>query len=180
MEVSWPGDYGEIHTRILERMLQVLREDTIYPYLKPNAVKRLKSAREVARRTGITQNGVVRLGGFSYCMFPWLGTRSFRTVRKLLHYYAGELGISGIEFEGCYYIGFKMEGACAEELPQKLLSFMKRDKLTVRDLVKESDTPAFDKYDPYIPSPLLRAAYAADRLNLDEAKKRLSDLASWE
>lgn len=179
MQVAWPGDYGEIHTRILERMLQVLREDTIYPYLKPNAVKRLKSAREVARRTGITQNGVVRLGGFSYCMFPWLGTRSFRTVRKLLHYYAGELGISGIEFEGCYYIGFKMEGACAEELPRKLLSFMKRDGLSVRDLVKESDTPAFDKYDAYIPSPLLRAAYAADRLNLDEAKKRLSDLASW-
>ena len=26
MEVSWPGDFGEIHTRILERMRQVLTE----------------------------------------------------------------------------------------------------------------------------------------------------------
>ena len=41
MEVSWPGDYGEIHTRILERMKQVLLEDTVYPYLKPNAAERL-------------------------------------------------------------------------------------------------------------------------------------------
>ncbi len=180
MEVSWPGDYGEIHTRILERMLQVLREDTVYPYLKPNAKERLQSARETARKTGITRNAVVRLGGFTYCMFPWLGTRSFRTVRKLLHHYAGELGISGIEFEGCYYLSFKMEQQGAEDISAKLLSLMERDGLTVYDLVKESDAPAFDKYDPYIPPSLLRKAYATDRLNLDEAKKRLADLALWE
>ncbi len=179
MEISWPGDYGEIHTRILERMLQVLREDTEYPYLKANARDRLKAARETARRTGVTKQAVVRLGGFSYCMFPWLGTRSFRTVRKLLHYYAGELGVSGIEFEGCYYISFKMEKPGAEDLPQRLLSLMERDNLTVYDLVKDSDCPAFDKYDPHIPPSLLRKAYATDRLNLEEANKRLNDLASW-
>ncbi|MBE6639610.1 MAG: DEAD/DEAH box helicase [Ruminococcaceae bacterium] len=179
MEISWPGDYGEIHTRILERMLQVLREDTVYPYLKPNAVERLKAARETARRTGVTRQGVVRLGGFTYCMFPWLGTRSFRTVRKLLHHYASELGVSGIEFEGCYYISFKMEKPGAEKLPDQLLKLMARDGLTVYDLIKDSDAPAFDKYDPYIPPSLLRKAYATDRLNLDEAKKRLADLAMW-
>ena len=27
MEVSWPGDYGEIHTKILERMLEMCEED---------------------------------------------------------------------------------------------------------------------------------------------------------
>jgi len=179
MEVSWPGDYGEIHTRILERMLQVLREDTVYPYLKQGARERLQAAREAARRTGITKNAVLRLGGFTYCFFLWLGTRSFRTVRKLLHHYAGELGISGIEFEGCYHLTFKMEKPGAEALPAKLLSLMERDGLTVYDLVKESDAPAYDKYDPYIPPSLLRKAYATDRLNLDEAKKRLSDLARW-
>ena len=179
MEISWPGDYGEIHTRILERMLQVLREDAEYPYLKANARDRLRAARETARKTGVVRQAVVRLGGFSYCMFPWLGTRSFRTVRKLLHHYATELGISGIEFEGCYYIRFKMERPGAEDLPQKLLSLMARDGLTVYDLVKDSDTPAFDKYDPYIPTPLLRKAYATDRLDLSEAKKRLTDLAEW-
>ena len=139
--------------------------------------ERLQAAREAARKTGITKNAVLRLGGFTYCFFPWLGTRSFRTVRKLLHHYAGELGISGIEFEGCYHLTFKMEKPGAEVLPAKLLSLMERDGLTVYDLVKESDAPAYDKYDPYIPPSLLRKAYATDRLNLDEAKKRLSDLA---
>jgi hypothetical protein len=41
---------GDIHTRILERMQQVLREDTHYPYLMPHAVCRLADARETFRR----------------------------------------------------------------------------------------------------------------------------------
>ena len=53
MEISWPGDYGEVHTRILERMKKVLEEDTEYPYLKRNALERLKTARNVARNTGM-------------------------------------------------------------------------------------------------------------------------------
>ena len=75
MEVSWPGDYGEIHTRIVERMKKVLQEDTVYPYLKPNAQKRLEIARHVARNTGMTEHSLIHLGGYSWCLFPWLGTR---------------------------------------------------------------------------------------------------------
>lgn len=44
MEISWPGDYGEINTRILKRMRQVLAEETVYPYLKENARQRLEVA----------------------------------------------------------------------------------------------------------------------------------------
>ncbi|MBQ8911905.1 MAG: ATP-dependent helicase, partial [Clostridia bacterium] len=113
MEVSWPGDFGEIHTRILERMRQVLLEDTDYPYLKKQARERLAAARIIARNTGLAQRPVVRLGGFSYCFFPWLGTKSSRTLRRTLKHFAGALGISAVEFEGCYAIAFKMEG-CTE------------------------------------------------------------------
>ena len=84
MEVSWPGDYGEIHTKILERMRRVLAEDTIYPYLKPNAAHRLEVARHLARNTGMLEHSLVHLGGYSWCLFPWLGTRSFRTLRKYI------------------------------------------------------------------------------------------------
>lgn len=62
MEISWPGDYGEIHTRILERMKQVLEENTEYPYLKKNAKTRLEVARRVARNTGMLKNSLVHLG----------------------------------------------------------------------------------------------------------------------
>ena len=49
MEVSWPGDYGEIHTKILKRMRKVLQEDTVYPYLLPNAAHRLDVAKMCIR-----------------------------------------------------------------------------------------------------------------------------------
>ena len=66
MEISWPGDYREIHTRMLERMKQGLEEDTVYPYLKKNARKRLDVARRVARNTGMLKKSIVHLGGYMW------------------------------------------------------------------------------------------------------------------
>ena len=54
---------GDINTRILERMHQVLSEDTVYPYLMKNAAARLASGRRAARQAGIVsaarQAGIV-------------------------------------------------------------------------------------------------------------------------
>ncbi len=177
MEVSWPGDYGEIHTKILERMRLVLEEDTIYPYLKPQAVKRLEAARAVARNTGLLNRPAVRLGGYSYCIFPWLGTRSFRAFRRMLVLHAKELGVSGIEFEGCYYLSFKMNNGSEEDICPRLLALMEQYGNAPEGLVFESECPSEDKYDPLIPPELLRKSYALDRLNVKEAMTRLRELS---
>lgn len=176
MEVSWPGDSGAIHTRILERMRRVLAEDTVYPYLKPNAAHRLEVARHLARNTGVAERMLICLGGSTWCLFPWLGTVSFRTLRRFLTAHAKELGISGIEFEGCYYILFRMEGD-GEELC-RLLSELAAGGIDPAALVFPSELPVFDKYDAYVPGELLRAAYAADHLRADEAEARIAALAS--
>ncbi len=171
MEISWPGELGEINTRILERMYRVLCEDTQYPYLKAGAQKRLDAARHTAKNTGMLERPIVSLGGLSYCMFPWLGTRSFRTLRRYLSKNAQKYKLSGIEFEGCYFIEFKMEKADAK----KLLDDINRDFAAGVDkytLVGENETPAFDKYDDYVPSELLRRAYTEERLRTDEIEAR--------
>ncbi len=175
MEVSWPGDYGEIHTRILERMQRVLAEDTVYPYLKENARHRLEVARHLARNTGVTSSMLLSLGGSTWCLFPWLGTRPFRTLRRLLTANARELGVSGIEFEGCCYIKFRMENT-REHFVQKLKAIIARG-VTEEELVFASELPIFDKYDTCIPAELLRAAYAKDRLSLVEVRERISCLS---
>lgn len=177
MEVSWPGDYGEIHTKILERMKRVLEEDTVYPYLKPNAAHRLEVARHVARNTGMLRHSIVHLGGYSYCMFPWLGTRSFRTVRKFIAANAAENRISGIDYEGCYYISFKMESGDGAELARQLAEKVKKYGIDCSELVRSGEIPVFDKYDDCIPTELLRKAYAADRLCPDEAEARIMQIA---
>ena len=176
MEVSWPGDYGEIHTKILERMKRVLEEDTVYPYLKENARHRLDVARHLARNTGMLRRSVVHLGGYSYCIFPWLGTRSFRTLRKYIALNAKDFKISNIEFEGCYFISMKME--CDEREFILRLSERARDfGIDCDALVGGTEMPVFEKYDEYIPGELLRRSYAADRLRADEAERRLQEIS---
>lgn len=176
MEISWPGDFGEVHTKILERMKRVLEEDTVYPYLKPNAMARLEVARHVARNTGMLHHSVVHLGGYTYAMFPWLGTRSFRTLRKFLAKHAGAFKISHIEFEGCYYLTFRMERGNDYDLVSYLAGRAETDGIDRYALVENGELPLFEKYDEYVPAALLRKAYATDRLRSDEAEKRLKQM----
>lgn len=180
MEVSWPGDYGEIHTRILQRMRRVLSEDTVYPYLLPNAVKRLETARHLVANTHMTERSIIHLGGYNYCMFPWLGTRSFRTLRKYIKSYdiASRFKISNVEFEGCCYITFRMERGDCVSLAQGMRDAVRMHGIDPFALVGGAELPVFEKYDRYVPAELLRKAYAIDKLDPDEASQRLLEIAS--
>ncbi len=174
MEVSWPGDYGEIHTKIQERMRQVLLEDAVYPYLKPNARERLATARHLARNTGLCDHSFVHIGGRSWCLFPWLGTRSFRTCRKYLKKNADRLGISGLEYEGCNYMTFRMERGGTDDLVEAISEDVLTHGVDCLSLVETGEVPLFEKYDECLPIDLLRRAYATDRLRADEFILRVS------
>ena len=175
MEVSWPGDAGEIHTKILQRMRRVLLEDTVYPYLKENAAHRLEVARHLARNTGVCQRSLLHLGGSTWCLFPWLGTRAFRTLRRAILANARELGVSGIEYDGCYYLKFHLEGE-GQRFALQLASIAAQG-LDPHALVFPSELPVLDKFDVLLPPALLRRAYAIDRLAPAEAQTRIMEIA---
>ncbi len=172
MEIQWPGDYGEVHTRILERMYHVLAEDTEYPYLKPDALERLRLARAVARNTGMLENTLVHLGGYTWAMFPWLGTRSFRTLRRYMGQFADEFKISKMEFEGCYYLMFRMERGDGLSLLRAMGERIRRDGISLDHLIGLSECPVYEKYDGFIPAELLRTAFREDKLRSDEILSR--------
>jgi len=174
MEVSWPGDYGEVHTRILERMRQVLREDTEYPYLREGALQRLRVARAVARNTGLCDSCIIPLGGYTWALFPWLGTRSFRTLRRYLCQNAGSFRLSGMDYEGCYYMTFKLEGGRGEDLMKTIEKKIRAEGIDLASLVGPAEAPVFEKYDDFIPPELLRKAYREDKLRADEIINRLA------
>ena len=176
MEVSWPGDSGEVHTKVLLAMRDVLFNGKSYPFLGENAAARLENARRVAKNARMDKSNIVFLGGQNYCYFPWLGTLSFRTMRRLLQRHAAELGISDIESEGCYYITFKARGEKGRDLAAMIASVIERDGLDPHDLVGSGECPIFSKYDEYIPAELLREAYAIDRLRTDEILLRTEDM----
>ncbi len=177
MEVSWPGKYGEIHTKIRERMKQVLLEDTVYPYLGENAIYRLTKARQTARNTGMLEHSIVHLGGYNWCIFPWLGTRSFRTLKRMLSSVAGEFAISSVESGGSNYISFHMERGNARILADRLAR-MVESNISAQSLVSPKEMPLFEKYDEFIPAELLRHSFAADMLDVQEASKRILEINS--
>ena len=168
MKVSWPGDGGEIHTRILERMREVLFGEEEYPYLMPNAKKRLMTARAVAKATEMKNSMLVSLGGSSWVLFPWLGTLPFRTLKRYLKHHAKRFGISDIQSEGCLYITFKGKGDLRATLLNEIREDLNEHAPDLLELLSESESPIRDKYDDYIPAELLRKEYVADRLGLDE------------
>lgn len=172
MEVSWPGDSGEIHTKLLVAMKDVLFNGKSYAFLGENAAARLENARRVAENAKMRDNMLVYLGGQSYCLFPWLGTRSFRTLRRFLNKFSSELGISDIQSESCHYIKFKAREDAAQSFFFGIRDIIERDGIKTEDLVGDGECPVFDKYDEYIPPELLREAYAKDRLFADEIIER--------
>ena len=172
MEISWPGDSGEIHTKLLLAMRGVLFNGKDYAFLGENARERLDNARRVAKNAKMDENMLVFLGGQSYVLFPWLGTRSFRTLKRLLQKYASELGLSDIQSEGCCYITFKAKRDAGDNLLSGLRNILERDGLDTFSLVNSGECPVFDKFDEYSPPELLRDAYAIDRLRADEVLER--------
>ncbi len=175
MEVSWPGDSGEIHTKLLLAMREVLLNNESYPFLGENARARIERARAVARKAGMDKNSVIFLGGESYVFFPWLGTRSFRTMRRLMQKNATRLGISDIQSQGCCYITFKASKNGGRAFMQNIRELVSRGDLDTEALVSGSECPIFEKYDEYIPAELLRKAYAVDRLDLSEIIERFAE-----
>ena len=157
-------------------MRRVLEEDVVYPYLKTNAMERLRIARETARKTGMLTSSLVHLGGYTWCLFPWLGTRSFRTLRKLIGKYRSELGISAIDYEGCYYITFRMERGNGYDLLTSLAYHAEEEGIDPTELSGAGEIPVFDKYDDFIPASLLRKAYAADKLRADEPAEAIIEM----
>lgn len=172
MEVSWPGDGGEIHTRLLERMRDILFGDEMYPYLLPNAKNRLETARRVVKATEMSRSMLVPLGGSSWALFPWLGTKAFRLLKRYLRYHAKSLEISDIQSEGCLYLTFRGKGDLRNTFLPWIRENLSHEPLDPLKLIPDTEVPMFDKFDAYIPAELLRKEYAADKLSKEDMARR--------
>ena len=89
---------------------------------------------------------------------------------------APALGISGMEYEGCNYLMFRMERGTEKELLESLLRTYADGHILPIELLNPKELPIFEKYDEYVPGDLLRHAYSVDRLNMDEAIKRINQM----
>ena len=105
---------GDIHTRILERMYQVLREDKSYPYLRKQAQGRLADARRSFWGAGMEGKPLIHLGGNMWALFPWLGSYAFLALERFLKLRCGKrLGLRGLSPCRPYYLQFTRRSSTA-------------------------------------------------------------------
>ncbi len=166
---------GDINTRVLERMKQVLAEEKNYPYLMKNAAGRLAEARQTARLSSLTQRPLINLGGNTWCLFPWLGTYAFLALERFLkRKCAEELGLSAMDSSRPYFIQFNMK--TDEKTFFRILAEKEKQPLDPMDLIYPGEVPLFEKYDEFLPPELVKKGFAYGVLGIEEMKARIR---SW-
>lgn len=167
---------GDINTKILLRMRQVLREDRSYPYLMKNAVLRLEQGRLSARNSGMTETPLICLGGNMWALFPWLGTYAFFAMERFLKLRcADRIGLRGMDSARPYYIQFTMKVQ-----PEEFFRVLAEEAQVEFDplaLVYPNEVPMFEKYDQYVPPELVRKGFAYGILDIAGMKERIREWA---
>lgn len=172
---NWKGGGGDIHTKVVKRMRQVLQENDIYPYLRPNAVRLLNEAREYVDRVELLKSDIIPHSDNSFYFCPWIGTKELETIRELLICGAkDQLGIiSESSHDPRRYLNITSSlGAekCIEHFGN--LHIDTDDPSTV---LTEDRAPIIDKYDYMVPKNLLRQAYLYNQVDVPAAIEVLKD-----
>ncbi len=175
--VSWKGTCGRVHGRILQRMRQVLFEDKEYRYLQPQARERLREARQLAAAHRLDQRNILPLGGQTFAILPWMGTRSYRTLDRSLRMLGrGRFSIYGIGGVAPHFFTLLADTDSSEILQQAIVRQVMGLE-TGESLVALNESPRLQKYDEFVPAPLLRKAFIHDHLDVKEMK---SVVKAWE
>lgn len=151
---------GEIHTRIVQEMREVLLGETVPKYLQVDGAAILQSARTIFRKAELDQQNIIVGKGIIH-WYPWVGTRTMRTLQM----HAIALGIAadmddlGLHFHLADFADFLdyLHATAAADYDPDVIA----DSLPIK---------SFDKYDDFIPSPLLNVQNAHDHLDFPEAK----------
>lgn len=166
---------GDLHTKILQRMRQVLLEEKQYPYLMKNAVARLDQARYTASHSRAAETPLIHLGGNMWCLLPWVGTYAFLAMERFLKIKCGEhLGLKNFDSARPYYMQFTMK--VSEEDFYRIVREEIQKSFDPLELVYPKELPLFDKYDEYLPEELVRKGFAYGVLDIEGTR---NTILSW-
>lgn len=166
---------GDLHTKILQRMRQVLLEEKQYPYLMRNAVARLDQARYTAAHSHVAETPLIHLGGNMWCLLPWVGTYPFLAMERFLKIKCGDrLGLKNFDSARPYYMQFTMR--VSEDDFYRIVQEEIHKPFDPLELVYPKELPLFDKYDEYLPEELVQKGFAYGVLDIEGMKDAI---LSW-
>lgn len=154
---------AQFHERVMQRLRQVLEEETVYAYLSPLAQRRLALARELAWQKGWLRSCLVSLAPGRFALFPWASSRVYETLAHILHFLGWDarrsnagplLEIVSDGDAGAVLAALHTLSARVPELVKTLVSRLKDAQLSQ------------GKYDSLAPRVLLEKAYITDALDV--------------
>lgn len=188
---------GDIHTRILEKMHDILapvdsafhpeasdhpsdgQRLLAYSALLPHARARLAQARDAAAKSELGVRWLLPLGGRMYAFFPWLGSYAFLAMERFLRIRCGaRLGLKGFDSVRPYYMQFTMSVSPEEFFA--LLAEEIQKPLDAMELLYPNETPIFDKYDDILPVELTRKGFAYGVLDVKGMAERVRQMCGVE
>lgn len=161
-----------LHTRILLKIRDILLSAEDFPYLLEPARQRLQTARASAQSSRLSVASILPLAPNRYLTFPWCGARQFDTQIALLEY----AGFSPTRICWPYYYELECDAKNAAELKHKLESVgaAAPGAMALSERFSAVHNPG--KYDRFIPTDLLREAFAKDILDIPGAIESLNRL----
>ncbi|MDR2854839.1 MAG: DEAD/DEAH box helicase [Methanomicrobiales archaeon] len=170
----WSGSGGHIHTRIVQRMKQILLEDVQYIYLRPNALELLENSRRSVRDSEMLKNSIIPYGEKSFFLCPWVGTKELQTIKSLFSYgLKNSLQITSIISEEHY---LQITSDVSPDAFIRRVKELEIDKDNPDLVLPKQQVPRIDKYDAMIPDELLRKAFLYNETDVPMAIKILNDL----
>jgi len=171
----WPGSYRDIHTKIVRKIRDILESDIEYKYLMPRAAERLNEARNIAQSSGMLTKPVVHLGGTTWCIFPWLGSKSNWALRRFIRTKCVKKFIlTDIEYGDWFYIRLNIGKGNGFTLFEYISSFFSNEAVDLETLVGEKENPSYERYDEFVPQELIRKGYIIDKMASDELREWVS------
>ena len=160
------GDRGEIHDRVVQEMLGVLKDADEPEWLDANAKVLLRCSRIFAQRSRVIETNVlVSQTGVQW--FPWCGTKVIRTLELLAKIDGGSPSVDQLSLR---YAGWNE--ARLRQHWETIANFS--DQAT--DLSDLMANKCFEKFDMFVQPQLLNAANARDRLDLAGARRLTASL----
>lgn len=166
---------GDMQSKILQRMRQVLTEKTVYPYLMKNAKARLNQMRDTVAVAGMPEKPLINLGGKMWALFPWTGSYSFLALERLIRIKCGKkLNIRGFNSSRPYFMEFSMD-ASEDEFFEVLSQEANKD-FDPLELLFPNEVPVFDKYDEFLPDELVKKEFAYSILDTKEMRNCVNQM----
>ena len=165
--VDWDVDFNaDLHTMLVRKIRDVLKDDGTYPYLSERCKERLAEIQYITRNSGILDNLVTRLSGKKFAVFPWVGTRQLVT----LHYALLKRGIKNqLPWSRAVYLEVIFSGE-KEELEQ-IIKDVLASGLDLYSLPLPDEVQIDGKYNEFVPKQLLCKQFIEDYLDFEGLKQ---------